>query len=777
MPIGCVRKDEVGEKNHGGNTDETRMKRKMVWRTPRSAFLRYTTTIRTRYTVLSTLDPVRCTTSVESVITYDRGPTPRHPPPIIISMATTVRAVCPHDCPDTCSLRVTLDAGRAVSLAGNRQHPFTQGFLCHKVSRYVERVYHPDRLKYPLRRVGPKGAGTFQRVSWDEALDEIAERFREIAASSDGPQSILPYSYCGTMGKIQGSSLDRRFFHRLGASTLDRTICAAAGAAGYTYTVGARIGMAPEAFQESRYIINWGSNTAVTNMHLWVFMHAARKQGTQIVTIDPYRCRTAERSDWHLMPRVGTDAALALGMMHVIFRDGLQDREYLERHTVGRAELEERVRRDYPLDRVSRITGLAAGDIERLAQTYATTRPAAIRVNYGLQRHHGGGMAIRTIACLPAVIGAWRDYAGGVLLSTSSLFPLNTQALERPDLSPPGTRMINMTQLAEALSGELPGPPVRALYVYNSNPAAIAPDQERVLRGLRRDDLFTVVHEQFQTDTADYADLVLPATTQLEHFDLHTSYGHHWVQVNQPAIVPQAEARCNTDVFRALAARLKFEPEIFQTTDQDLAREALWEGTDNVPAALRGITVDRLTAEGPIRLNLPERYAPFADGKFPTPSGKCELWSDRMAQDGFDPLPTYTPPAECADSNPALAKRFPLQLISPPSPHFLNSTFVNVGSLRDAAGEPELEISVEDAAARSIRSGDRVRVHNDRGNFEAVALVGPTVRPGVVVAPSIWWNKFTSDRKNANATTPTTLTDMAGGATFFDNLVEVERQR
>lgn len=692
-----------------------------------------------------------------------------------MSTATSVRAVCPHDCPDTCSMRVTLDAGRAVSLAGDREHPFTQGFLCHKVSRYVERVYHPDRLKHPLRRVGPKGAGTFQRVSWDEALDEIAGRFREISASSDGPQAILPYSYCGTMGKIQGSSLDRRFFHRLGASTLDRTICAAAGAAGYTYTVGARIGMAPEAFQESRYIINWGSNTAVTNMHLWVFMHAARRQGAQIVTIDPYRCRTAERSDWHLMPRVGTDAALALGMMHVIFRDGLQDREYLKQHTVGHAELEERVRRDYPLDRVSRITGLAAGDIERLAHAYATTRPAAIRVNYGLQRHHGGGMAIRTIACLPAIVGAWREYAGGVLLSTSSLFPLNTQALERPDLSPPGTRMINMTQLAEALAGELPGPPVRALYVYNSNPAAIAPDQHRVLQGLRRDDLFTVVHEQFQTDTADYADVVLPATTQLEHFDLHTSYGHHWVQVNQPAIRPLAEARCNTDVFRALAARLAFEPESFQVSDQDLAREALWEGADNVPAALRGITVDRLSADGPVRLNLPERYTPFAEGGFPTPSGKCELWSARMEQDGFDPLPTYTPPAECAESNPALAERFPLQLISPPSPHFLNSTFVNVDSLRHAAGEPELEISVEDAAVRNIRSGDRVRVYNDRGSFDAVARVGPTVRRGVVVAPSIWWNKFTADRKNANATTPTTLTDMAGGATFFDNLVEVAR--
>ena len=671
-------------------------------------------------------------------------------------------------------MQITLDGDRAVSLSGDRQHPFTQGFLCHKVSRYIERVYHPGRVKFPLRRVGPKGSGTFERITWDEALGEIARRFREIAASTDGPEAILPYSYCGTMGKIQGSSLDRRFFHRLGASTLERTICATAGAAGYTYTIGGRVGTAPEAFGESRYIINWGSNTAVTNMHLWVFMHAARKAGAQIVTIDPYRCRTASRSDWHLMPRVGTDAALALGMMHVIFRDNLQDRDYLERYTLGAEALEERVRREYSLDRVARVTGLPPADIERLAHAYATTRPAAIRVNYGLQRHRGGGMAVRTIACLPAVVGAWRDYAGGVLLSTSSLFPLNTQALERPDLIPPGTRAVNMSQLAEALAGELPGPPVRALYVYNSNPAAIAPDQARVLQGLRREDLFTVVHEQFQTDTADYADIVLPATTQLEHFDLHTAYGHHWVQVNVPAIRPLHEARCNTDVFRDLAARLGFEPHLFQVSDEQIAREALWEGTDNVPAPLHGITVDRLMAEGPIRLNLPARYAPFAAGRFPTPSGRCEFVSADMQRDGLDPLPTYTPPAESVDSNPDLAERFPLQLISPPSPHFLNSTFVNIDSLRQAAGEPELEIAPEDALLRRIRTGDRVQVFNDRGGFEAIARVGQSVRPGVVVAPSIWWNKFTADHRNANATTSTGLTDIGGGATFFDNLVDVE---
>ncbi len=672
-------------------------------------------------------------------------------------------------------MRVTLDGDRAVAVAGNRDHAFTNGFLCHKVSRYLERVYHPDRLKYPMRRTGPKGSGEFERVTWDAALDEIARRFADIAAGPLGPQAILPYSYCGTMGKIQGEGLDRRFFHRLGASLLERTICATAGATGYRQTMGTGQGTDPEAFADSRYIINWGSNTAVTNMHLWVRMHQARKRGAKIVTIDPYRSRTAARSDWHIMPRVGTDAALALGIMHVVFRDGLADDEYLNQYCLGGDQLRERVQRDYGLDRVSRITGLEVATIERLAREYATTRPAAIRINYGLQRHAGGGMAVRTIACLPAVIGSWRDRAGGILLSTSALFPLNLQRLQRPDLIPPGTRSVNMVQLAEALAGELPGPPVEVLYIYNSNPAAIAPDQRRVLDGLRREDLFTVVHEQFNTDTVDYADIVLPATTQLEHFDLHASYGHTWVQVNQPAIAPLHEARCNNDVFRSLAKRLKFEAELFETRDADLTREALWECDDSIPAALRGITVDRLVAEGPIKLNDTGDAAPFASGGFPTRSGKCEFYSESMAAQGFDPLPTYIPPAESQESNPELAARFPLQLLSPPSPHFLNSTFVNIDSLRQAARRPELEIADDDAALRDIKTGDAVRIFNDRGAFQATANVGKSVRSGVVVAPSVWWNKLSPDGCNANATTPTRLTDIGGGATFFDNLVQVER--
>ncbi|MBY0526778.1 MAG: molybdopterin oxidoreductase family protein [Gemmataceae bacterium] len=692
-------------------------------------------------------------------------------------MSRIVRAVCPHDCPDTCGLVVTVRDGKAVELRGDKEHPFTQGFLCQKVTRYLERVYHPDRLKWPLKRVGPKGEGRFSRISWDEALDTITRRFREIAASADGPQAILPYSYAGTMGLLQGSSLDRRFFHRLGASLLDRTICATAGSVGCNVTLGTRAVLDPEAVVHSRYIINWGSNTSVTNMHLWTLMHQARKAGARIITIDPYRCKTATRSDWWVPIRPGTDAALALGLMHILWRDGLQDDDYLERYCAGTEELRERARKDYAPDKVANITGIPVADIEKLAHEYATTRPALIRLNYGMQRHRGGGMAVRTIVCLPAIIGAWRHVGGGALLSTSRLYPFNNARLERPDLIPPGTRTINMVQLAEALNGELPGPPVRAMYVYNSNPAAVCPDQARVLQGLKREDLFTVVHEQFATDTADYADIVLPATTQLEHFDLHGSYGHLYVQTNEQAIAPLFEAKSNNDVFRLLARRMGFEPETFDVTDEQLAAEAL-ESAPSArgfppPQAFQDLSLDRLHREGPIRLNVPENYAPFAQGGFGTPSGKCEFYSPWMLQQGMDPLPTYTPPAEDPQTCPELAARYPLQMVSPPAPSFLNSTFVNIDTLRKAAGEPTVEIHPADAAARRIADGQPVRVFNDRGSFRAKAVVGETVKVGVLVTQGIWWNKYAADGVNCNTTTSSRLTDLGAGATFFDNLVEV----
>jgi anaerobic selenocysteine-containing dehydrogenase len=686
----------------------------------------------------------------------------------------TVKAVCPHDCPDTCGMVVTVDTstGRAVELRGDKDHPFTRGFLCQKVANYLDRVYHPDRLLYPLRRVGRKGEGKFERVSWPDAIREIATRFKQIAASEHGPQAILPYSYAGTMGKLMYASLDRRFFHRLGASLLDRTICATAGAAGCDVTLGTRAMIDPEAAVNARYIVNWGSNTAVTNIHFWKIEHEARKRGARIVTVDPYKSPTAAKSDWWVPVRPGTDAALALGVMHVIFREGWQDDDYLNNYCVGGNELRDRVTSEYPVARVSHITGLSVDEIERFAREYARSRelfggPALIRVNYGLQRHGGGGTAVRTIVCLPALTGDWRYPGAGAFLSTSKAYPFDDNYLTRPDLIPRGTRTINMVQLAEALHGELPGPPVKALFVYNSNPAAVCPDQSRVLSGLAREDLFTVVHDQFQTDTADYADIVLPATSQLEHFDIHNSYGHLYVQANNRAIAPLGESKPNTEVFRLLARAMGFEPELFEENDEELARRSL-----NGGEALSGITLDA-TKAGPVRLNLPQPWAPFADGKFPTPSGKCELYSEREARAGRDPLPHYAPPHEDPQTKPELAAKYPLQLLTPPAPEFLNSTFVNIDVLRRGAGERTLEIHPADASERGIADGQMVSVFNARGRFKAKAVLAETVKPGVVVSLGLWWRKYTDDGVNCNATTATATTDLGGGGTFFDNLVEV----
>jgi len=698
----------------------------------------------------------------------------------------TVRGVCPHDCPDTCGFTIQIDpsAGKAVSLKGDRDHPFTQGFLCTKVSHYLERVYHTGRLTTPWKRVGPKGSGKLIPISWDEAIATIAGKLRAVASSPDGPQAVLPYSYAGTMGKLHYASLDRRFFHRFGASLLDRTICATAGIAGCDITLGTRAVVDPEAVVNARYIINWGSNTSVTNSHLWAIMHQARKRGAKIVTIDPHRSKTAAKSDWWIPVRPGTDGALALGVMHILFRDGLQDQAYLDRFCLGTDELKARVQEEYPPEKVAAITHLPVATIERLAAEYgnAMTRfggPGFIRFNYGMQRHGGGAMAVRTVACLPAITGDWRYVGGGAMLSTSKLHPFDSHFLERPDLIPPGTRTINMVKLAEALAGELPGPPVKLLFVYNSNPAAVNPDQSRVLQGLMREDLFTVVHDLFLTDTAKYADIVLPATSQLEHFDLHGSYGHFYVQVNLPAIAPLGEAKPNTEVFRLLAAAMGYEADLFQVSDRDLAHGAMRPsgGANGYPAAsaFDGITFDDLLDGKPRRLNVPRDYAPFAEGNFGTMSGKCEFFSPSEAAAGRDPLPHYIPPHEDPQTKPELAARFPLQMITPPVPSFLNSSFVNVEVLRKAAGEVVVEMHPDDATRRGIADGDPVRVYNDRGRFRAKAVVGESVSPGVVVSFGIWWNEYTPDGVNVNTITSTATTDQGGGGTFFDNLVEVER--
>ncbi len=682
-----------------------------------------------------------------------------------------IRAVCPLDCPDTCAMDVTVRDGVAVDLRGSKEHPFTRGFLCQKMAGYIDRVYGTERILTPLRRSKGKGDRRFVPCSWEEALDLISRRFREIADSPEGPEAILPYSYYGTMGKLQASSLDRVFFHRLGASILDRSICASAGAAGAEYTLGlGRLGADPLGVVNCKLILNWGSNTANTNSHLWSLMIEARKHGAKIVTIDPYRSPTAERSDLHIPIRPGTDAALALGIMNLLFANGWIDEEYVGRAAIGTEELRRRAG-EFPVERVSAITGIEAEAILALTREYGTVSPSLIRLNYGLQRHFGGGMAVRTITCLPTLVGAWRFHGGGALLSTSGTYDFDMAALTRPDLIPPGTRTINMNQLGEALLGELPGPPIRALYVYNCNPAAVAPNQAKVLRGLAREDLFTVVHEQVMTDTADYADLILPATTQLEHLDLHGSYGHMDVMLNTPAIAPRGEARSNNEVFRALADRIGFDPALFPD-DETLIRRAL-DGGPNV----WGITLEALRERGSIRMTLPEDHAPFRDGVFPTPSGKCEFYSERMAQAGLDPLPNYTPPLEDPQTRTDLAGRFPIQLLSPPRPQFLNSTFADSPKHRSRAGDPTVEMSEADAASRQLVQGQWAEVYNDRGRFLARVELAGSVKPGVAVATGIYWNKLSPGGGNVNQTTSSALTDMGGGATFFDNLVEIRPAR
>ena len=681
-----------------------------------------------------------------------------------------VHGACPHDCPDTCAMITEVEDGRAVRLSGDPAHPPTRGFLCTKVTRYLERVYNPDRLLYPMKRVGAKGEGRFERISWDEALDCVARRFAEIAESPDGPEAILPYSYAGTMGIVNGAGMDRRFFHRLGASLLARTICSSAGGDAMRFTVGGTIGTDIENFHRAKLIVLWGTNTLSSNIHLWPEIKEAVANGAKLVGIDPYRNHTIDQCHQFIQLRPGTDAAFALAMMNVILSEELEDRDYIANHTLGFDLLRERAR-EYPPSRVSKICGVSEDEIVLFAREYASTRPAVIRVNYGLQRHAGGGMAVRSIACLPALTGAWKETGGGVLLSSSGMFALNEAAVQRPDLIKGNPRTINMSRLGEALTEARP--PVRALFVYNSNPAAVAPDQSKVIRGLMREDLFTVVHEQFQTDTADYADILLPATTQLEHRDIVRPYGHYYLVYNEPAIAPLGEARPNWEVFGSLARRMGFEDDCFDDSDEEIIRQALSSGHPT----LEGITLERLKRDGWARLKLPETFAPFADGGYRTPSGKCEFYSEQLEKAGLDPLPDYIPPREIQENAPALAAKYPLQLISPPANSFLNSTFSNLSSFLKSERQPFVIIHPEDARAREVSDGETVRVWNDRGECLLVAKVSTRVKPGVAVALSIWWNKLSPGGRNVNQTVSQELTDIGAGATFYDNLVEVSKCR
>ncbi|RDI28438.1 anaerobic selenocysteine-containing dehydrogenase [Pseudacidovorax intermedius] len=673
----------------------------------------------------------------------------------------TVLGACPHDCPDTCGLVTTVQDGVAIKLQGNPAHRHTGGVLCTKVSRYLERNAHPERLTQPLRRVGRKGEGRFEPVSWDEALDHIAARLKTIAA--DEPQAILPYSYAGTMGLVQGESMDRRFFHKLGASLLDRTICSTAGGEALGYTLGGKVGMRIEHFAESKLILIWGSNAIASNLHFWRHAQAAKRAGARLVCIDPRRTETADKCDEHIALLPGTDGALALALMHELIVHDWLDHDYIARHTLGWEQLRERALQ-WPPARAAAVCGVPAAQIEALARDYGTTKPAAIRLNYGMQRVRGGGNAARAVACLPALVGAWRHRAGGLLLSASGQFPADRATLHRPDLlAGRQPRTLNMSSIGDVLTGGATvlagGPAVKAVVVYNSNPVAVAPESAKVAAGFAREDLFTVVLEQFQTDTADYADYLLPATTQLEHWDIHFSYGHTDVMLNRPAVAPRGQARSNAWVFRELARRMGFTEPCFADDDETLCRQAFR------PEAIDWAALER---DGFATLPLPE--APFAEGGFPTPSGKCEFFSARLAAQGLDGLPDHLPNYEPAGSSAV----YPLAMISPPARNFLNSTFVNVTSLRSMEGEPLVEIHADDAAARGIADGAMVRVFNARGEHRCRAEVSRRARPGVVNGLGIWWRKLGVDGTNVNELTSQRLTDLGRGPTFYDCLVQVE---
>ena len=694
-------------------------------------------------------------------------------------MKKVVRAACPHDCPDACGVLITVEDGRATKIQGDAAHPVTRGFLCAKVSKYLDRVYSPERVLYPMRRTAPKGKGTgdasdFTRITWDEALDEIAARFRKISNES-GPEAILPYSYAGNMAVIGFGGMAHRFFHRLGASQLDRTICSSTGGEALKTLLGQKLGTEPEQFARSKYIIAWGANIHGANIHLWPFIEEARRNGAKLVVIDPYETRTARCADWYLPVHPGTDVALAMGMMRVIINEGLYDADYVSRHTVGFEQLREKVQ-EYSPEKTASLTGIAASDIETLAREYATVRPAAIRVNYGVQRSENGGMAVRSIAMLPCITGSWKEPGGGLQLTTGGAFRFNDRALERPDLmlkSPLGrpARVVNMSELGRALN-ELDQPPVKAIFVYNSNPAVIAPNHNDVVRGFLKPGLFTVVHEQFLTDTTSYADLVLPATTFFENKDINRSYGHYYLQVSNQAIEPLGECRSNARMFADLAQRMGFEEDCFRQNIDEMIDDALWTGHANPPKSMTGMTRARLETDGATRLNLGEStFLPFAEGNFPTASGKAELYSDGLEAKGLDPVLKFKPPEESRHTEKA--RKFPLEMLARKADNFLNSTFANIGSIRKMEQPNLVEMCEADAGARGIRDGDWVRVFNDRGEVRLRARVNGSVQAGVVAA-RLEWARWAPSGKSINALTSETLTDLGNGPTFYSCLVEIE---
>jgi anaerobic selenocysteine-containing dehydrogenase len=695
-----------------------------------------------------------------------------------------IRGACPLDCPDTCATITEVRDGQAVAFYADKQHPVTRGWLCAKVRPYLERVYDPNRLLFPMRRVGAKGGGEWQRITWDEAVAEIASRWRAIIAE-DGGAAILPYSYSGTLGLLQNLVSAARLWNRMGASGLERSICGAAAELAVELTLGAR--MAPDMadVQQSKLVLLWGHNPASTGPHFMPFLREAQRRGAHVVVIDPRRTLTARSADEHIRPRPATDGALALGLMQVIFNEELHDEAWLEAHSLGWRELRERAR-EYPPERVSAITGVPEETIIALARRYATTKPALLKTADGVQRHGNGGQTFRALCCLPAIVGQYGVLGGGLFYSTSGYYRWDWEAVGKASECLPQPRVINMNRLGAALAGEASDPPVRALYVFAANPVASTPNAGLIVQGLLREDLFTVVHEQFMTDTARYADIVLPAPTQLEQVDLHKAYGHRHLQYNHQAIAPRGEAKSNWDVMRLLAGAMGYQEPWLHESAEEVIRGIL-DATRAKNPFLEGITLDRLQAQGTVPLHFSaETRVPFAGGRFPTPSGMVELRCERMRDHGLDPLPDVRLPAEFGedtqwgqrraqpspDTSPALAQSR-LVLISGASHHFVSSSLANQPSLRRKEGAPFVEISPQDAAARGIRHGDDVVIENERGWCRLRAIVTDDVPPGVVVAPKGQWANLSPDGRNVNWTTPDALADLAGQSTFHSNLVDI----
>jgi anaerobic selenocysteine-containing dehydrogenase len=699
-----------------------------------------------------------------------------------------VFGACPHDCPDTCSMVTTVKDGRATEVRGNPNHPFTKGGLCVKVNNYQDRVYSADRVLHPLRRTGAKGAGEFERISWDQALDDIKGRWTAII-DENGPNAILPYSYLGTEGILNGLNSGDAFFNKMGASVSERTFCDSGAISAFFMTCGPTAAIDPESFVHSKYIILWAINTISTNLHHWPFIAEAQKKGAKVVVIDPMATRTAKQADWHIALRPGTDAALALGMINIIIDEDLVDHDYVTNYTVGYDELKERAA-DFPPEKVAEITGVSADDIRTLAREFATTQPSVIRMGVAIERHASGGNAVRAMSCLPALVGSWRQCGGGIMHMPIWAFPVKWDDLSRPDWIPEGTPVINQWRLGSALTGELETK-IQSLFVYNSNPVVVAPEQEKLIKGLEREDLFTVVSEHFITDTARYADIVLPATTQLEQFDIMFSWGHLYLTLNQPAIAPLGESVPNTEMFRRLAHSMGFNDPYFKRSDEEMALDALdWSNP-----VLEGIDLPLLKTTGYARLKVgsPEDFVPHREGNFPTPSGKVEFKSSMAAggnmvvplfRQGYladqpgqaiDPLPNYIPPNESPQTNADLAARYPLSMLSPKSHAFLNSSYGNLDEQLHHAGEQMIVINPADASARGIVDDEVVKVFNDRGTIEAVAKVSGDIREGVIVAPMGYWARASRTGFTVNAINPPAFADYGNAPTFSDVLVEVSR--